>query len=136
MFKIILWHKELGRYGAAGLVATVADFIALLFFKEVIGINYLWAAAWAFVIGLTVSYLISIFYVFDHYERRHGYLETVYALIAVSGLAINHWTIWLTVEVVGVNYLLAKALSSVIIGYGSFCAKKILLFNDKNRIKR
>ena len=57
---------QLFRYTFVGGVAFIFDFGSLFILTEYIKIYYLVSAAIAFIIGLTINYLLSISWVFSN----------------------------------------------------------------------
>ena len=53
------------RYFIVGGIAFIADFGALFLLKEWGGLNYLFSATLAFIIGIIINYQLSICWVFD-----------------------------------------------------------------------
>lgn len=122
---------QLFRYGFVGGVAFVADYGSLWLLTELANVNYLYSAAIAFVIGLTVNYLLSISWVFSRNRTHSAWMEfVVFALVGVVGLALNEIIIYGCTEGIGLHYMLSKVISTVVVFFWNFFARKLLLFRS------
>jgi putative flippase GtrA len=120
---------EFLRYLVVGGLAFLLDFSSLFCLKTYVKLNYLVAAAIAFMIGMAVNYLLSISWVFS--KRRLGVpaLEfLVFAVIGVIGLGLNELGMYVFVHVAGLHYLLAKILTAAGVLVWNFAARKASLF--------
>jgi putative flippase GtrA len=114
---------------AASFLAFCVDFGLLAVLTESAGLHYLVSAAVSFLAGTTVSYALSILWVFE--KRRFGtpaleYL--LFVLVGVVGLALNETLLWLLTEPVGLHYLLSKIIAAALIFFWNFAARKRILF--------
>ncbi|MEE9190982.1 MAG: GtrA family protein, partial [Candidatus Neomarinimicrobiota bacterium] len=86
---------QLFRYTFVGGVAFIFDFGSLFILTEYFKIYYLVSAAIAFIIGLTINYLLSITWVFFKHSIKSKHFEFfIFAFIGVIGLALNEFFIW------------------------------------------
>lgn len=121
---------QLIRYGFVGGVAFVADYGSLYGFTELIGLHHLVSAALAFLIGLTVNYLLSISWVFADASSHNRWVEfMVFALIGVIGLGLNELIIYVGTDVCGLHYMLSKVVSTGIVFFWNFFARKYIIYN-------
>ena len=120
---------ELVRYAINGLIATAAHYASLRFNIEIL--NFPSAAAAnmaAAVIGITVSFLGSRYFVFRKtlspiIEQAFKF-ASLYALIAVfHGLALLIWTDWLKYD-----YRIGFAIATVVQVSMSYLGNKLLVF--------
>ena len=124
-----LWI-QLMRYGISGFSATIVDFLILTILTEVFGEDLLlvWTAI-AFLAGLLVTYILSTHWVFD---SRHFKSKTVEALIFLGiglvGLGLTELLMWILADALGLFYLLAKLIASMLVFLWNFNAKKFILF--------
>ncbi|MHB1484728.1 MAG: GtrA family protein [Saccharofermentanales bacterium] len=134
------------RYLFVGGIAFAADFGTLAFLVEVSGFRdmELQAAAIAFIIGLTVNYLISKYWIFKNHRITNKVIEfAIFALIGLVGLGINELIILFFQKVLSEYlvfgnlisakqyYLIGKVFSTVIVFVWNFAARKIILFRVK-----
>jgi len=120
---------QLIRYGFVGGVAFVADYASLYAFTEWLGVQYLVSAAFAFIIGLTVNYILSNLIVFATHRLDNRWLEfAIFAIIGVIGLGLNELIMYCACELIGLHYMVAKLLSTALVFFWNFFARKLTLF--------
>lgn len=125
---------QLLRYGFVGGVAFLADYGALYLLTDAIGLHHLLSAAIAFIIGLTVNYLLSISWVFRGNRKSNNALKEfiVFAIIGVIGLGLNELIIWAGTDLIGLHYMLSKLISTAIVFFWNFFARRMTLFTKTN----
>lgn len=117
------------RYGSVGGVSFVADYGSLYAFTEWLGVQYLVSAALAFIIGLTVNYILSNLIVFTTHRLENRWLEfAIFAIIGVIGLGINEGIMYCSCELAGIHYMIAKLISTALVFFWNFFARKLTLF--------
>ena len=117
------------RYFVVGGLAFLVDFDSLYLLTEFAGLHYLISAAVAFLLGLAVTYCLSLLWVFDRRNMTSATVEfLVFAAIGIVGLALNVGIIWFVREKIGFHYMVAKAISAGIVFIWDFGARKYALF--------
>lgn len=127
-----LW-VQLFRYFVSGASAVIVDASLLALLTELFGegLLLLWTAL-SFSVGLLVTYLFSILWVFDSRNLDSRAAEmTVFALIGVVGLGLTEMLMWLFAGRLGLHYLISKGITVVLVFIWNFVAKKTLLFRNK-----
>lgn len=119
---------QLLRYGIVGGVAFVADFGSLYLLTESAGLHYQMSAAMAFVIGLTVNYMLSVRWVFNSGgSRQRQIIEFLgYAVTGIIGLGINAAIMYVAAEMMALHYIIGKLISTVVVFLWNFIGRKIL----------
>ena len=120
---------QLLKTAVASQAAFWLDFGILALLTEAAGLHYLASAAVAFLAGTTVSYVLSVVWVFD--TRRVASKAAEYALfvlVGVVGLALNEGLLWAFTEALGLHYLVSKVVAATLIFGWNFGARKLLLF--------
>jgi len=111
------------------IVALAVDFSLLVFLKQVAGVNYLVAAVLGFMGGVTVNYFLSITWVFTERQfsdKRKEYV--VFVVITSFGLLFNLLIIAGMVELIHTDYRVGKAVSTVVVFFWNFLARKKILY--------
>lgn len=136
MIKILFIDKtnntyvQLFRSVFVGGVSFICDFSTLFTLTECFKIYYLISAAIAFILGLAINYYLSIKWIFEKRSVKSKHLEfTVFALIGVTGLALNEIFMWFFTDMVNIHYLFSKLISAGLLFLAKFFARKFLLFN-------
>ena len=123
---------QLFRYTFVGGFAFLVDFGTLFFLTEYVHTHYLVSAGIAFIIGLILNYILSVNWVFNNRTIENPFSEfLLFTLIGVVGLGFNEFFLWILTEVFVVYYLVSKIITSFLIYFWNFFARKILLFNKQ-----
>lgn len=121
--------RQLLKTVVASQAAFWLDFGILALLTEVVGLHYLASAAVSFLAGTTLSYVLSIVWVFD--TRRFSSAAAEYALfvlVGIVGLGLNEGLLWVFTEPLGLHYLVSKVVAATLIFGWNFAARKLLLF--------
>lgn len=121
---------EFSRYIVAGGLAFACDFLAYWSLVEVFGWNYLWANVIGFCLGLTVNYLLSIFWVFGQRvetSRRREFV--IFTSIGLFNLGLGELCLWSLVDLGGVHHAAGKLAITALVFLSNFCMRKVLLFH-------
>ena len=125
-------YIQLIRYLFAGGVAFVVDVSILYVLTEFAHIHYMISSTISFTVGLIISYLISILWVFDEKRIEKKTVElTVFAAIGGVGLVLTSSFMWLFTSILLLHYLFSKILTTAIVFLWNFLAKKRILFTKK-----
>ncbi len=111
------------------VIALIVDFSTLVFLKQVVGINYLVAAALGFSVGVLVNYVLSVTWVFAERKlakRSHEFL--IFVVITGFGLIFNLLIIAGMVELLKIDYRVGKAVSTIVVFFWNFLARKKILY--------
>ena len=121
------------RYLVSGGTAFLVDTALLALLTEAFGTRYLllWTGI-AFAVGLGITYLFSIRWVFDKRNVHNRKVEVaVFALIGLIGLGLTELLMWLFAGRAGLHYLPSKLLTTALVFIWNFAAKKLLLFRNR-----
>ena len=121
---------QLFRYFFVGGAAFLVDYGSLWLLTDVFGLHYLLSAAIAFILGLVCNYLLSTTWVFDNNRLENRWAEfAVFALIGVIGLGLNELIMYVGTDVLHLHYMLSKLVSTALVFFWNFFARKFILFN-------
>ena len=120
---------QLFRYGFVGGIAFVAD-ASCLFVLEWIGFSYLIAAAFAFVVGLLVNFILSKALVFKGSETKSstGTEFVVFLITGVIGLGLTELLMYVFTEQFSVYFMISKVIAAAIVLIWNFVARKVILY--------
>ncbi len=121
--------RQVARAVPVSLVSFALDFGTLAFLTEVAGLHYLVSAALSFLLGTTVSWALSVRWVFA--VRRFASKATEYGLfvfVGVVGLGLNEVLLWAFTEKLGLFYLASKVVAATLVFSWNFGMRKVLLF--------
>lgn len=102
--------------------------IGLLYvFVDILHIWYLWATTLSFIISLGISFTVQKYWTFRDTttDRLKGQMGT-YAFLQTMNLAANDGLMYAFVDKVEIPYLVAQALTAIIVAGWSFFAFRYL----------
>lgn len=123
-------HAQFIRYFFVAGVGLVIDFSAVIFSKEVLGLYYLIATSIGFILGLIVTYTLSNKYVFGTPKDDPWKAFLLFGIIGLVGLGILSLAMWVLTGMLGLNYILSKALATIVVFVWNFFARKTLYDNQ------
>jgi putative flippase GtrA len=125
------------RYFCSGGLAFIVDktlFVVTHYFT--LHLNNYWATSIGFVAGIIITYLLSIFWVFDERRMKNTLFEVlIFVAIGIVGLGLMNFFMWIfTVQMAIPNDFVCNLLSTALVTLWNFIAKKYILFtkNEKN----
>lgn len=119
------------RYIFVGGIAFLAD-EGSLFLIELMGVHYLIAAVFAFVLGLAVNFIMSKLLVFNGSKSNRSN-ETefiVYAVIGGIGLGITEVILFIFTEKLNLYFMVSKIIAAAIVLVWNFMARKTILYSE------
>lgn len=120
---------QIFRYLFSGGIAFIVDFGLLYLLTDILNVHYLLSSIISFSAGLIITYLFSIFWIFN--ERRlnnRTYEFLVFCLIGAIGLLLTSLFMWAFTDILQIHYLFSKVITTIIVFVWNFVAKKIILF--------
>jgi putative flippase GtrA len=126
---------QLFRYSVVGGLAFIVDFVTLFTLTEFLKIHYLFSAAIAFILGLIINYILSVKWVFTNRVIENQLLEFfLFAFIGIFGLGLNELFLWIFTDVLMIYYLFSKIITTIIVFFWNFFARKLILFNKRKSL--
>jgi putative flippase GtrA len=119
-------HAQLFRYAFVAVFGLIIDFATVIFTKQVLHFHYLIAACCGFILGLIVTYILSNKVVFGQPKGDQRKLFLLFALIGLVGLALLNLLMWVLTGKFGLNYIVSKALATIVVFMWNFLARKRL----------
>jgi len=124
---------QLFRYTFVGGVAFLFDFGTLYVLTEYFHIYYLVSAGFAFIIGLTINYFLSIKWVFSIRVMKNRTTEfLLFSSIGLVGIGFNELLLWILTDIFLIHYLLSKIITTIFVYFWNFFARKVILFKCNN----
>jgi len=109
-------------------MATAFDFLLLFVFTETFGIWYFLSAVFSYLGGMIVNFSLNKWLNFNNRSQRIFSQFGLFASVALVGLALNQTILYFLVESFHWHYLIAKAISVLIVMWWSFWGHKHVTF--------
>ena len=123
--------KQLALYFILGGFLTCAEWVGFWVLVYVCGVHYLIANTLLFIIFVPLGMVVFKKGVFKH-TRLNARAELALSFaINLLGLLVNSLILWLLVEFAGLESLIAKILTSFVVAFYSFFARKILIYGEQ-----
>lgn len=117
------------RYIFVGGAAFIADAGALWICS--LFSHYLIAAAIAFVVGITVNFILSKRLVFSESSRNSAVEFAAYVIIGIIGLGFTELFMYIFTDKLGIYFMLSKIITAIIVLIWNFAARKIILYKER-----
>lgn len=117
------------RYFFVGSIAAIVDISLYVVFAQLLGYNYLIVAGHTFILATLVNYILSVRHVFEsgiRYQKRKE-VALVFA-VSAGGLIINQWALYVFVESLGANLVVAKVLATFIVFFWNYLLRAKIIF--------
>lgn len=118
------------RYAFVGGWATLADWGVLYFLTEWAKVHYLVSGVVAFVMGLTVNFLLSKKFVFSGEKKQHSSSTEfiVYAIIGIIGLVMTEIIMYILTDKLKFYFMIPKIIATGVVFVWNFVARKMVLY--------
>jgi putative flippase GtrA len=123
------YYIQIFRYLLSGLFAFFVDAFILFSLTEYFNFHYLLSTVLAYSVGIFVSYIINIIWVFNNRKQKRQSIEILFfILITLFGLLITYVSMWYFTSKLEIYYLISKVITTVIVFVWNFIMKKKILF--------
>lgn len=122
---------QIVRFGIAGAIATVADVSLLYLLASRHGLPYLLSAIFGFTLGISISYILSVIWVFSSRSISNRSIEAIaFVIIGVFGLGLTELIMYLSVESLHLHYMYGKAIAIVLVFGWNFGVRRAIMFKQ------
>lgn len=125
-----LFTIQSAKYIAVAAIGYVFDVGILIFLYEFAHVHYALAITGGFIVGLITQYVLSDKFVFGKSKIDSKPTEiTTFAAIGVVGLGILNLFVWIFISLFGMNYIIAKVVSTMFVYIWNFLARRSMYRN-------
>lgn len=108
------------RYTLVGGSTFAFDLLLLYVVTEFLGVPYYIATPGAFLIAVSINYLVSRKFVFKGTTRGHTVGYSAFILVALMGAGVTTLGVTLLVTYAGLYFLVARVLTACVVGMGNY----------------
>ncbi len=95
--------EQMVKFGIVGVICFVIDFAITVGLKA-LGVHYLIAAIFGFVISVICNYILSFRFVFQRKENLDRKAEfIIFVVLSTIGLGVNELVMWICVDLIYMN---------------------------------
>ncbi|MBM3231190.1 GtrA family protein [Candidatus Peregrinibacteria bacterium] len=121
-------HMQFMRYFFVGGTAAVVDLLVYTVLLKYAGFHYASAAFVGYMLGLAWNHLLCIYWVFESKHHRSKEVMMVF-LIALGGLLWTWGILYALISLFGVDEVIAKMISQIIVLLWNFGMRKVYVFH-------
>lgn len=124
--------KKIIRFGLVGAWGMVLDYSITFLCKEYFLLDKYIANFFGFAIAATSNYFLNRVWVFSEHAGSHRKQYTGFIGIAMAGLALNSFIIWLlTDKFLSLNFYIAKGVAIAVVFIWNFSLNYLFNFRKK-----
>lgn len=126
--------RQLAKFVITGVIATAIDWVIFYVLVYPLQMNPLVAQIFSFLVSTLFNYWSNTKWVFDttkHKTRKR--LVTEFFIISAVALGISEALLALFINILGMNDMLAKVITTAIVMVFNFVTRKLFLEERKNR---
>jgi len=122
------WHTLL-KYNTVAITASIVDYSFFLLLAQIAHVWYLLASFTGLVLGGVTAFLLERSWTFKRKDGKLSAQASRYLIAWTLSIFFNTTGLYLTVQYLGVQYIIAKVIVSIIIGIGfNFLMHKHFVF--------
>ncbi len=124
-----MFNMEFIKFGVVGLLGVVIDFFVTWLCKEKIGINKYASNALGFSCAVISNFLLNRYWTFNTSNQNLMEQFLKFATIAVTGLAINTFLLFMLVQFIKINFYITKLLVIGLVFFWNFYMNYFFTFH-------
>ncbi len=123
-------YRELIKYCIIGCSGALLDFIVYTILLKAFGMNYLRANALSVTAGITNNFFLNAYLNFKVTDNMFKRFISFY-LVGILGLLISEILLYLLVDIMSMNSIIAKIITIFVITIVQFILNKTITFKKK-----
>lgn len=123
--------KPFFRYAVVGTLGTAIDLGSLYLLVEYAHLGVMFATTIAFVLAVINNFILNKIWTFENKHKNFRKQFVKFMLVSLVGLALTEGFMYFFTFIVGIWYLYAKAITSLIVLTWNFLGNKHWTFKDR-----
>jgi len=124
--------KRFIGFAGTGAIATGIQYLILIVLRELFGLPAVLSSSVGYGIAAIANYLMKYHWVFGSGEH-HQVAGPKYAVVSLTGLALNTLFMYLGTEVLSIHYLIAQVISTLLVLIWNFSINSVWTFRTAGR---
>lgn len=139
---------QIFKFSIVGGISFVVDFAVYTIMCNVLGIHYIIAGIFGFLVSVIVNYILSMRFVFISKENMRKDKEfVVFVVLSLLGMALNSFLLYICIDVIYMQWswlnqfisikwmnIIAKVIATGIVMVYNFVTRKIFLEKKKDEL--
>lgn len=119
------------RYQVAAIIATMVDFLVLIFLTEIIAVWYVESTAIGALCGAITNFIICRYWAFANSSNHLTNQIVKYLLVSAGSLILNTLFVYLLTDYAGYNYTVSKIITAIVVAiFYNFTLQKYVVFKQ------
>ena len=119
---------QIFKFGIVGVIATLIDWLVFFIASNILHIYYIISAILSFTVSVIYNYIASVKWVFDVDKKKDPRKNfIIFIVLSIIGLILTLIIMKIGVDLLGINAMLMKILSTVIVMIFNFVTRKMFL---------
>ena len=119
---------QFSRFTGVGFVSAIGHYGLLIGLVQGFGVAAVPASAAGALLGAIINYAMNYRFTFRS-SKRHKEAIIKFAVVAVVGLILNTFFMWIGVKLIGAHYLLSQLVTTVLVLIWSFFGNRHWTFH-------
>lgn len=128
LYAVVMFNIKFLKFGVVGLSGVVVDFFVTWLCKEKMGVNKYVANAIGFSLAVINNFLLNRYWTFEENTQPVTEQFLKFALIALAGLAINSFLLFVIVKFIKINFYVTKLLVIGLVFFWNFFMNYLFTF--------
>lgn len=134
--KMFKKHKELINYAIFGVLTTLVNYVSYILFTRVFGVNLVVSNIIAWFLSVLFAFITNKMIVFGSKDlsKETVLKEGIYFFAArIFSLILDTGILYVMSKLMGINDLIVKIVSNVIVIIVNYALSKFLIFKKDNK---
>lgn len=119
--------RHLILYGIIGSFSAGLDFLFYTIMVQLVGLHYLVANCMSVIVGISTSFMMNRNYNFKVKDKVRLRF-TIFLIVGLCGLTLSNLLLYVFISSIGMDKLVSKLLSIVLVVFFQFLVNKYITF--------
>jgi len=120
------------KYSIVGVLGTAVDIGSLFVFVDYFGLGVILGSSLSFILAVVNNFILNKIWTFENKSKNYRKLFIKFLIVSLVGLILTLLSMQILVFGFGIWYILAKAMTSIIVMAWNFLANKFWTFKIRD----